>query len=39
MAWIHLALVRPQRRAHVGTVVGFEIPEQTEDICTDLRNC
>lgn len=39
MAWIHLALVRPQQRAHVGTVVSFEVPEQTKDFCTNLRDC
>ena len=39
MAWIHLALVRPQQRAHVGTVVSFEVPEQTKDFRTSLRDC
>jgi hypothetical protein len=39
MAWILLALVRSQQRAHVGTVVSFEVPEQTKDFCTNLRDC
>jgi len=39
MAWIHPDLVRPQQRAHVGRVVSFEVPEQTKDLCTNLRDC
>ena len=39
MARIHLALVWPQQRAYVGTVVSFEVPGQTKDFCANLCDC